>query len=132
MRLPENLGVDLRLPPRPDDLGESDYELLRKLAEKVVARRLSVPAIFFLESTKPLNYVGAQAMVFFGPFVRVLFESPNYYRYAELFEDRPTMELLLRMIEELESAVAKREKAERATRLADRGDRPFWKFWRRR
>jgi len=66
------------MPRRPEDMSDGDFKLLTDLAEKIVRRRLAVPAIFFLESAKPLNYVGAQAMVFFGPFVRVLFESPNY------------------------------------------------------
>ncbi|MBN2170206.1 MAG: hypothetical protein JW819_02665 [Candidatus Krumholzibacteriota bacterium] len=124
---------ELRLPVRPDAMTATDYDLLLDLARKVVRRRMAVPAIFFLESAKPLNYVGAQAMVFFGPFVRVFFESPNYYRYTELFEDRPTVELLLRMIEGLESEEQQREKAARAARRARRGDRRFrWRFWRRR
>jgi hypothetical protein len=120
-----------RLPDRPEDMTESDFELLRALAEKVVRRRLAVPAIFFLESTKPLNYIGSQAMVFFGPFVRVLFESPNYYRYSELLEQRSTLELLLQMIEGYESDLASADKASREARKSSRR-RPAWQFWRRR
>ncbi len=120
-----------RLPECPDDMDEPDFELLRALAEKIVKRRLAVPAIFFLESAKPLNYIGSQAMVFFGPFVRVLFESPNYYRYSELLEQRPTVELLLRMIEGYESDLARADKAAKAARKSSRR-RPAWQFWRRR
>jgi hypothetical protein len=128
---PENPVPELKLPARPGEMTEGDYELLLELARKIVRRRLAVPAIFFLESAKPLNYVGAQAMVFFGPLVRILFESPNYYRYTELLEDRGTIELLLRMIEELESESARRERVERAARRGER-KAPFWKFWGRR
>lgn len=120
-----------KLPERPEDISEPDFELLRALAEKIVRRRLAVPAIFFLESAKPLNYIGSQAMVFFGPFVRVLFESPNYYRYSELLEQRPTVELLLRMIEGYESDLARADKASRDARKSSRR-RPAWQFWRRR
>lgn len=119
------------MPTRPEDMSDGDFKLLTDLAEKIVRRRLAVPAIFFLESAKPLNYVGAQAMVFFGPFVRVLFESPNYYRYSELLEQRPTVELLLQMIEGYESAVARSEKEAKALRKSS-GRRPAWQFWRRR
>jgi hypothetical protein len=128
---PENPVPELKLPNRPGEMSEGDYDLLLGLARKIVKRRLAVPAIFFLESAKPLNYVGSQAMVFFGPLVRILFESPNYYRYTELLEDRGTIEILLRMIEELESESAKRERAARAVRRSE-GKRPFWKFWARR
>ena len=120
----------MALPERPSELDEIDYGLLLELARKTVRRRMSVPAIFFLESTKPLSYVGSQAMVFFGPFVRLLFESPNYYRYSEMLEDRDNLELLLRMIEELESEFTRAEDEARAIRKAERR-RPFWKFWNR-
>ena len=120
----------MALPERPTELDEIDYGLLLELARKTVNRRMSVPAIFFLESTKPLSYVGSQAMVFFGPFVRLLFESPNYYRYSEMLEDRDNLELLLRMIEELESEFTRAENEARALRKAERR-RPFWKFWNR-
>ena len=120
-----------RLPARPPDMAESDFGLLTDLARMVVRRRLSVPAIFFLETVKPLNYVGSQAMVFFAPFVQALFATPNYDRYAELLEQRSTLELLLQMIEGYESELASAEKTERAARKAARG-RPRWHFWRRR
>ena len=120
----------MALPERPETLEQIDYDLLLGLAEKVVKRGLSVPAIFFLESTKPLSYVGSQAMVFFGPFVRLLFESPNYYRYSEMLEDRANLELLLQMIEDLESEHTQAEKEARALRKTKRR-RPLWKFWSR-
>ncbi len=120
-----------RLPAQPADMAAEDFALLTDLARKIVRRRLAVPAIFFLETAKPLNYVGAQAMVFFGPFVQVLFETPNYERYTQLLEQRPTLELLLQMIEGYESELARAEKVEKAARKAAQG-RPDWRFWRRR
>jgi hypothetical protein len=131
MQPPEPPVPPLRLPDRPEPMSESDYGLLLDLARRIVRRRLAVPAIFFLESAKPLNYIGAQAMVFFGPFVQILFETPNYYRYTELLEERSTLELLLRMIEELEGEQARLEKAAKAARKAARR-RPARKFWSRR
>jgi hypothetical protein len=131
--LPESPVPNLRLPDKPGEMDPSDYELLLGLARKIVRRRLTVPAIFFLETAKPLNYIGAQAMVFFGPFVQILFESPNYYRYTELLEERTTLELLLRMVEELESEEARREKLAREKKREEKSKtktkRPFWKFW---
>ena len=59
-----------RFPPGPDKLPPEDgltleeEELLRKVAQKVVDRRMTVPAIIFLESVKPLSYIGSQVMVF--------------------------------------------------------------------
>ncbi len=121
----------MALPERPEALEQIDYDLLVSLADKVVSRGLSVPTIFFLESSKPLSYIGSQAMVFFGPFVRILFESPNYYRYSEMLEERENVELLLQMIEALEADRSRAEREARAARKAE-GHRPRWKFWSRK
>jgi hypothetical protein len=121
----------MALPERPEALEQVDYDLLLSLADKVVKRGLSVPTIFFLESSKPLSYIGSQAMVFFGPFVRILFESPNYYRYSEMLEERSNVELLLQMIEEREAERSRAEKEARDARKAE-GHRPRWKFWSRK
>ncbi len=131
MKQVETYFQGAKLPPCPEGMTSSDFDLLSSLAQKIVRRRLAVPAIFCLESAKPLNYVGAQAMVFFGPFVRVLFESPNYYRYSELLEQRTTVELLLQMIEGYESELARSERDAKAARKSHRR-RGAWRFWRRR
>ena len=121
----------MALPKLPETLEQAVYDLLLGLAQKTVKRGLSVPAIFFLESTKPLSYIGSQAMAFFGPFVRILFESPHYYRYQEMLEDRANVELLLQIIEELEGERSREEKDARAARKAARKS-PRWKFWSRK
>jgi hypothetical protein len=128
--LPENMLGSVRLPNRPVEMTESDYDLLLSLARKVERRGMGVPAIFFLESAKPLNYIGAQAMVFFGPMVRIMFESPNYYRFTELLENRDTVELLLRMIEGLVDETDRRQYADKKAKKKHR--KPFWKFWGKR
>ena len=56
----------LNLPdPDHNSLPEEEDAVLDKLARKVVARRMAVPAILFLESTKPLNFIASQVLVFF-------------------------------------------------------------------
>ena len=83
---------------------ESEYQdLIEKVAEKVVSWRLTVPAIVFLESTKPLSFVASQALVFFDPIVRSLFSWKDYERFYNMLEDRQNIELLIREIERQES-----------------------------
>jgi hypothetical protein len=83
---------------------ESEYQdLIEKVAEKVVSWRLTVPAIVFLESTKPLSFVASQALVFFDPIVRSLFSWKDYERFYTMLEDRANIELLIREIERRES-----------------------------
>ena len=46
-----------------------DKNFLTKIVKKIIELKLVTPAIFFLEMAKPLNFIGSQTMVFFGPIV---------------------------------------------------------------
>ena len=58
-----------------EGLSEEEVELVGRVARAVVGRGLAVPALTFLESVRPLNFVGSQVMIFssslssFFPFV---------------------------------------------------------------
>ena len=81
-------------------------EILDRLAAKVVEWKMSVPAILFLESVKPLNFVGSQVLVFFSPIANSLFTIKDYDELTTLLEQRGSIELLLKRIEALEAGVA--------------------------
>jgi len=91
-------------------------EILDRFAKKVVERRLSAPAILFLESTKPLSFLGNQAMVFFQPIVQSIFTFKSYDDIMLLLEDRENVECLLRRIEELEAEEQRRIRKEKRLR----------------
>jgi len=74
---------------------------------------MTVPAIFFLESMKPLSFVGSQAMHFFEPFVNAFFPVRDYERFALLMERRENLELLLVKIEGKDDTARQEEKARR-------------------
>jgi hypothetical protein len=76
---------------------------------------MTVPAILFLESVKPLSFVGSQAMYFFEPMVRALFPLPEYERLASLMERRESVEELLVRIErrDEEERLTQRERKQR-------------------
>lgn len=106
-----------------------DEEMIRKLAERLVRMRMSVPAIFFLESSKPLAFVGSQLLIFLEPFVQTLFNFAQYQRFAALMEDRDNWERLIRKLEDLEAEYSAREKSEKqarkeARKAAKRAGRP--------
>lgn len=73
--------------------------LIDKLARKIAAMKLEGPAVFFLEATRPLSFIGSQAMIFLEPLVQTLCPMKDYRDYAELFENRRNVELLIREIE---------------------------------
>ena len=86
--------------PEQDRLTEEERGWLQKLADGVVERGLADPALFMLESFRPLNYIGSQAVVFFRPMLSVLFDTRTCDRVAELLSRRGAVEHLIRMIEE--------------------------------
>jgi len=91
-------------------LPAEEKAVLEKVAHKVVDRRMAVPAILFLESVKPLNYIGSQALVFFEPIVQSLFNFKDYDTFRQALEKRETIEILLRKIEEYDADASQREK----------------------
>jgi hypothetical protein len=87
-------------PEDPGDLDPEDEALLRGLAKRVVQYQMEVPAVLFLESVRPLNFVGSQALAFFEPMVLALFNWPGYERFTRLMQDRESVGRLTRYIEE--------------------------------
>ena len=85
----------------PDgELSEDDRALLVALADRVAQYRMEVPAVLFLESVRPLNFVGSQALVFFEPMVQSIFNWAQYERFTRLMSDRDNLDVLSRMIED--------------------------------
>ncbi len=80
-------------------LTDEDRKLLARLAEKVVARRMAMPAILFLGSVRPLNSISSQAMVFLRPFLAGLLNPADYDRMTEIMDRREGIEALVEAIE---------------------------------
>jgi hypothetical protein len=72
--------------------------------------RMSAMAIFILESTKPLSFVGSQVMVFFEPIVQTFFEFRDYESIQQMIENRDNIERLIRRIETLQDEQIQRDK----------------------
>ena len=78
-----------------------DKNFLTGIAKKIIELKLVTPAIFFFEMVKPLNFIGSQTMVFFGPIVSAFVKTDGYYRAAELFESNVSVEFLISELERL-------------------------------
>lgn len=82
------------------ELDDCDRQLLEELADGIARRRLTTPAIFFLESMKPMNLVGSAAMLLLRPVVSAVWQNPvKYDRVRKLLEHRGAMEVLVRRLE---------------------------------
>ena len=80
-------------------LSAEDQALLQGMAGWIGRRGLTVPAVLFLESVKPLHFVGSQTLFFFEPMVHAFVSGKNYSRFAQLMENGDALEEFLVMIE---------------------------------
>jgi len=97
-------------------LSPEDAAFLDRIARWLALRGLTVPSVLFLESVKPLNFVGSQALFFFEPMVKILVGGKGYTRFAQLMEERDNVEELLRRIEAAERDVSAERAAEKEAR----------------
>ncbi len=111
-------------PPIP----EEEEEILEKVAMKAVEWRMAVPAIIFLESIKPLNYIGSQVMVFFEPIVQSLFNFKYYEAFRSAMERRENVENLLQKIEKYDAMQFEREKK---IKKFMRAEKKKWRWYQR-
>ena len=85
------------------DPNEDDRALIDVVCAEVVRRHMATPATLFLESTRPLNYIGSQTMTFFEPVMRAVLRNPaKWEQFARILEHRGSIEYLCRRIETLE------------------------------
>ena len=74
---------------------------LTEFAKKIVNKKMSVLAIFLLESTKYISFITGQALVFFGPILTLFVKDKKYYDFINLLEKRENVEFLISKIEDL-------------------------------
>ena len=120
---------DINLPdPEKEVLTEEEDQVLDKLARKVVQRGMSVPAIIFLESIKPLNFIMSQMLVFFEPIVQTIFNFKDYDHYRSALEKRETPEILLLKIEKYDAVALDKEMRVKKFMKAEKKN---WKWYQR-
>jgi hypothetical protein len=90
--------------------------LINKIAQKVIDYRLAPVAIIFLESSKPLSFLGNQFLIFMQPFYRALFSYREYEEITAMLEDRNNIEALICEIERLEEDRNEGKRAEKNPR----------------
>ena len=85
------------------DPNEEERALIEVVCTEVVRRHMATPATLFLESTRPLNYIGSQTMTFFEPVMRTVLRNPaKWEQFASILEHRGSIEYLCRRIEALD------------------------------
>ena len=108
---PEEPSHDAPPPAARDErpgLTAEDGELLDKIAGAVARWGMTVPAVFLLESSKPLNFVGSQFLHFLSPIAHSILNARQLDRLAVMLERRETVEELIVRIERAEDARTRR------------------------
>jgi len=82
---------------------ERTTELIDKISRFIVERKMAAAAIMFIESLKPLSFIGSQAMYFLAPFAELIFDSKEYQEFAVLLEKRENVDLVVKRIDELDT-----------------------------
>ncbi len=85
--------------PENQPLAVDDVQLLERIAEVIVTRRMAAPATMFLESMGPMNFLGSQALHFITPIIECAFNTKEVEQVARLLERRDTVARLIAIIE---------------------------------
>ena len=96
-------------PPGPAKPTEEQALIVDKLCREIVRRHLATPALLFLETARPLGFLGAQTLHFLGPFAQVATGSDAHRQLALFLERRGSIDFLCRRIEQLEKAATARD-----------------------
>jgi hypothetical protein len=87
------------------ELTPEETEAVDRVARFVVRFGLAMPAILWLESMRPLTFVGSQFMHVLSPSVTAFLPINEWDALARLLEEREGLEVLITRIEALDREV---------------------------
>ncbi len=85
--------------PAPPELTAADKALLSLLAGKVRGRKLEFAATLAVESSRPLQGLGAQALIFLMPLLQQVFGQEKSERAAKLLENPKAADYFLKELD---------------------------------
>ena len=74
-------------------------QLLNSVTQRIEEMGLTAPAILFLETYKPVAFLGAQLLWVAEPFLSLGFNAADLHDLTRLIEDRTGIEELIRRLE---------------------------------
>jgi hypothetical protein len=85
--------------PADNAFSAEELGLMEKLAAQTMKRGVATPVILFLETFKPMQFIGSQALFFFKPILGLLADTAVYEKYAEILSRRGSVETFLTILE---------------------------------
>jgi hypothetical protein len=84
---------------------EEEEQLLDRIADQIVRRRLQLPAALFLEMHRPLRFFAGQGLLFASPLLGAFLGLEEIYKFSRFVEAPDSVDRLLQRIEERTSLV---------------------------
>lgn len=73
--------------------------VLDKIAKEIVDRRMAEPAIMFLETVRPLNWIASQVLLFFEPYTTWILGKREVIDFRRALQNRNSIQMLIEKIE---------------------------------
>ena len=91
---------------RPGDFAPTDEQqrIADRICREIIQRDMVTLAILSLETCRPLNYIGSQAIHFFSPFLSFLVAAKSQKIFADFLEQRGSIEWLCQRLETLSAS----------------------------
>jgi hypothetical protein len=105
-RLRAEFAHAFALRPTRGDFTQEEIALLEKVAAGIVRRGMADPAVLFLESLAPLNFLGGQVLHGLAPFLELVCDPAELDRLASVLERRESIERLSMLIQEKAATTA--------------------------
>ncbi|MGH7200971.1 MAG: hypothetical protein ACREJB_10235 [Planctomycetaceae bacterium] len=99
-------------PPGPIEPTDEQRPVVEAVCRQIARRHLATPALAFLAMSRPLNYLGSQALHFFAPFISAVTDAEGHKHFAAFLEKRGSIDYLCRRIEELEAEAERHARGE--------------------
>jgi hypothetical protein len=99
-RLRHEFAHAFALAPPRRDFTQEEIALLEKVAAGIVHRGMADPAVLFLESLGPLNFLGSQVLHGLAPFLELICDARELERLAVILERRESLDRLIVLIQE--------------------------------
>ena len=88
------------LSPIDPTFAPEETALLEKVARLIAQRGMTMPALLFLESVGPLNFLGSQVLHGLRPFLELVCDATEMERLATILERRESIPRLIAIIQE--------------------------------
>lgn len=78
---------------------EQSEQLLDRLTQHIDRWGLTLPALLFLQATRPLSFIASQGLLLCQPVLSFFYDTPRIADYADLLADRANIDRLVARLE---------------------------------